>query len=200
MPGWVTTHVLTQEEYTTPFLLAERVKKLITAWPSPAMLGMSSPLEERLKKREVEVEITSHGTLAERIRAGGSGIGGFFTKVGVGTIFEKGKEKKIIDGEEYILETALKANYGFVRAFKADKNGNLVYRGSGRGCNPLIAMASKITIAEVEEIVEAGELDSEGIVTPGIFVDRIVRIPPGRMGTLEYSTKLVKKYLQKREQ
>jgi len=199
VPAWIGPNVITQEEYTTPYIMADRIKKLITAWPSPAIAGLqSSPLAEKLKTGEIEIEITSHGTLAKRIQAGGSGIGGFYTEAGVGTVLEKGKEKKVIDGREYILETPLQADFGFVKAYKADKYGNLVYNGSERGCNPLIAMASKTTIAEVEEIVEVGELDPNQIVTPGIFVDRIVKIPAGGMGTVSYVDELLKKYLRRK--
>jgi len=185
-------HVLSQDEYTTPYLLADRLERLITAWPSPAIIGMESELD----MKTVEVEITSHGTLVERIRAGGSGIGGFYTQAGLGTVFEKGKEKKILDGKEYILETPLKADFGFVRASKADRKGNLVYRVSQRGCNPIIAMASDITIAEVDEVVESGGLDPEHIVTPGIFVDRVVKISQGEMGSREYMKQLIRKRKQ----
>ncbi len=191
IPGWVgiegRVYALSQDQYTTPFLLAKRIKKLITTWPSPAILGMDLPFN----LKEVQIEITSHGTLIERIRAGGSGIGGFYTPAGVGTVFEKGKEKRKIRGKEYILEMPLTADFGFVRAYKADRRGNLIYRGSGRGYNPILAMASKVTIAEVDEIVEVGELDPECIVTPGIFVDRVVKIPEGGMGSRKYMKKLI---------
>ena len=136
------------------------------------------------------MELMSHGTLLERIRAGGNGAGGFYTRVGVGTIVEKGKEKKIIDGEEYILEKPLKADFAFVRAHKADKLGNLVYRGSVRAHNPVIATAAKVTIAEVDDIVEVGELDPEVIITPHIFVRRIVKIPPDAPGSASHRARM----------
>lgn len=170
------------EEYG-PLSLANQVRKVITAWPGATNYGVKSPLVERMKRGEVELELSTHGTLTERIRAGGSGIGGFYTRVGVGTILEKGKEKKIIDGEEYILERPLKADFGFVRADKADKLGNLTYRGSTMGQNPLIAMASKVCIAEVDNIVEIGKLSPEVIGTPHIFVDRIVKVGPHDLGS-----------------
>lgn len=193
VPGW-----FEKEEYFTPYYLVRQVKKLITAWPRP--LGATIvpvETEELVKRGELELELTSHGTLAERIRAGGSGLGGFYSPVGVGTILEQGKEKKIIDGREYVLEKAIRADFGFVRAYKADKRGNLVYRGSGRACNPIIAMASDITIAEVDEIVEIGELDPEVIVTPGIFVDRIIKVPEGAIGSYKQRDELRCKYFTK---
>ncbi len=148
-------------EVYTPLTLTNQVRKVITAWPGGRghlKEGKGPTLAERVAAGEVELEVMSHGTLAQRIRAGGGGLGGFYTPVGVGTLVEKGKEKRVIDGKEYILEKPLRADFGFVRAYKADKRGNLVYRGSVRGCNPLIAMACDVTIAEVDEIVEVGEL------------------------------------------
>ncbi|MFC2052416.1 CoA transferase subunit A [Chloroflexota bacterium] len=189
-----------ETEVYTPLSLAKQAKKVITAWPGISYhrsgYGKMSPLEERITSGEVELELMSHGIMAQRIHAGGAGIGGFYTPVGVGTIVEKGKEKKVIDGKEYILEKPLKADFGFVRAYKADKRGNLVYRGSVRSCNPLIAMASKVTIAEVDEIVEVGELDPEVIVTPGVFVHRIVKIPEGGYGSRSHMESLFHKTLQ----
>ncbi len=124
---------------------------------------------------ELEVEFAPQGTLAERIRTGGFGFGGFYTRVGVGTVVEEGKEKRIIDGKEYILELPLRADYALIRAYKADTLGNLVYRGAMKSFNVIMAPAANVTIAEVDEIVEPGELDPEVIVTPHIFVHRIVR-------------------------
>ena len=117
------------------------------------------------------------GTFIERIRAGGAGIGGFYTPTGIGTVVAEGKEEKTINGVRYLLEMPLKADFAFIKAFKADTMGNLVYRGSTRNFNPIMATAARVTIADVEEIVEAGELDPETIITPGIFVDRIVKGP-----------------------
>ncbi|MFC2052309.1 CoA transferase subunit A, partial [Chloroflexota bacterium] len=155
-----------------------------------------SLLEKRIAAGEVELELMSHGTLAKRIRAGGSGLGGFYTPVGLGTVVERGKEKRVIDGKEYILEKPLRADFGFVRAYKADKRGNLVYRGSVRGCNPVIAMACDVTIAEVDDIVEVGELDPEVIMTPEVFVNRIVKIAKGEYGSSSYMESLFHKTLQ----
>ncbi len=195
VPGWIGKHMLPGEELASPFVLFSQVKKLITAWTGLDVFGIRSPLEEMIRKGEVELEITSHGTLAERLRAGASGIGGFYSPVGIGTVLEEGKEKRIIEGKEYILEKPLRADFGFVRAHKSDKRGNLVYYGSGRACNPLIAMASDITIAEVDEIVEVGELDPEVIITPSIFVNRIIGIPEGALGSFKNRIELRRKYL-----
>ena len=135
--------------------------------------------EEAMKQGELEWEPVPQGILAERIRAGGAGLGGFYSPVGVGTIIEEGKEKKVINGREYLLEMPIRGDFALVRAYKADKIGNLIYRGAARSFNPLIAMAADVVIAEVEEIVETGEIDPEHVVTPGVYVDRIVKIPEG---------------------
>ena len=199
VPGWVGSHVCTEDEMMTPFFLIKQTKRLISAWPRPieAASEMGGYIDEAVKKGEIELEVTSHGTLAERIRAGGSGIGGFYTPTGIGTVLEEGKERKIIDGKEYILEKPLRADFSFIKAYKADKRGNLVYRGSERAANPYLAMAADITIAEVNEIVGVGELDPEVIVTPGIFVDRIVKIPEGALGSFKQRDELRRKYLIK---
>lgn len=166
------------QSYTTPAVLIEngQVKKAVTSWAGTSVLGIESPLEKAVKNGDIKLEIVPQGTLAERIRAGGAGLGGFYSPVGVDTVYQEGKEKRNFQGRDYLLETPLRADFGFVRAHKADLLGNLVYRGSSRSFNPLIAMAARTTIAEVEEIVQPGELDPESIVTPGIFVNRIVRI------------------------
>ncbi|MFC1977328.1 CoA transferase subunit A [Chloroflexota bacterium] len=150
-----------------------QIKKLIASYP--VYPWFASPFEEQYLKGEVELEITPQGTFVERIRAGGAGIAGFYTPTGVGTIVEKGKEKKTFNGKEYLLELALTADFALIKAHKADRMGNLTYRMAARNFNPLMAAAGKITIAEVDEIVEAGELDPETIVTPGIYVNRIVK-------------------------
>ncbi len=166
--------------FVQPGLLLEsgQVKKAITGWAA-SVKGDLDPLEEPMRTGGVDVELVPQGILAEKIRAGGAGLGGFYTTVGVGTVIAEGKEQKVIGGKEYILELPLTADYGFVRAWKADRLGNLVYRLSQRSFNPLIATASRVTIAEVDEIVEPGELVPDEIVTPGVFVDRIVKIPEG---------------------
>jgi 3-oxoacid CoA-transferase A subunit len=134
-----------------------------------------SPFEEQYKAGEVELELVPQGTMVERMRAAAAGIGGFYTSTGVGTQLEEGKEKRTIEGKEYIFELPLKADFAFIRAHKADKMGNLTYWRSQRNFNPVMAMAAKITIAEVDEIVEVGDLDPENIITPAIYVDRVVQ-------------------------
>ncbi len=163
-----------QTEHITPNILIEnkQAKKVICSMSFP-----TTAFEKATLAGEIEVEWSPQGTLAERIRAGGAGIGGFYTRTGVGTIVAEGKEKKIFDGKEYILELPLKADYALIKAYKADKLGNLIYRGMMSSFNALEATAAKVTIAEVEDIVEIGELDPNAIITPEIFVDRIVKIP-----------------------
>ena len=150
-----------------------QIKKVITSFPVYA--GMVNAFEQQYLKGEVELELVPQGTLAERIRTGGAGNAGFYTPTGVGTIIEEGKEKRTFDGKEYLLELPLRADFAFVKAHKADRIGNLTYRMAARNFNPVMATAAKVTIAEVDEIVEVGKLDPETIITPSIFVDRIVK-------------------------
>lgn len=150
-----------------------QIKKVIASYPVYPWLV--NAFEEQYLKGEVELEMTSQGTFAERIRAGGAGIAGFYTLTGVGTIIEEGKEKKTFNGKEYLLELALTADFALIKAHKADRMGNLTYRKSARNFNPVMATAARITIAEVDEIVEVGELNPETIITPGIYVNRIVK-------------------------
>lgn len=154
----------------------KQVKRVIASFPFSTSSSNPTPCEKQILAGEVELEIVPQGTLAERIRAAAYGIGGFYTPTGIGTVVERKKEKRVINGKEMLLEYALKADYAFVRAYKADKWGNLIYRGTARQFNPVMAAAASMTIAEVDEIVEVGELDPETIVTPGIFVQRIVKI------------------------
>jgi len=157
------------------FLFETRqVRKAIASAPVPGSRA-PSPFEEQYLAGEVELEVIPQGTMVERMRAAAAGIGGFYTTTGVGTQLEEGKEKRIIEGKEYIFELPLRADYAFIRAHKADKMGNLTYWRSQRNFNPVMAMAATITIAEVDEIVEIGELDPEAIVTPAIYVDRVVK-------------------------
>lgn len=151
-----------------------QVKKAICSVPASLVMSKPGAFEKQYLAREVELEYVPQGTLAERIRSGGAGLGAFYTPTGVGTLIEEGKEKRIIDGREMLLEFALRADYALIKAFTADTTGNLVYRGIMRSFNAIMAMAAKVTIVEVEQIVAAGELDPEVIVTPGIFIDRIV--------------------------
>lgn len=126
---------------------------------------------------KLELELVPQGTLAERIRAGGAGIGGFFTRTAVGTQLAEGKEVRTINGQDYVLEGPITADVAVIRAHRADRWGNLVYRKTARNFCPVMATAAKLTIAQVNEIVELGELDPEAIVTPGVYVKRVVRIP-----------------------
>jgi len=150
-----------------------QIKKVIASYPVYA--DKVNVFEQQYLKGEVELEMVPQGTLAERIRAGGAGTAGFYTPTGIGTIVAEGKEKRTFDGKEYLLELALRADFALIKAHKADRMGNLTYRMSARNFNPVMAMAAKVTIAEVDEIVEVGQLDPETIITPGIFVKRIVK-------------------------
>jgi 3-oxoacid CoA-transferase subunit A len=146
-----------------------QIKKMICSF-----VGGNAEFERQFIAGEVEVELTPQGTLAEKLRSGGCGIPAFYTKTGVGTLIAEGKETKDFDGETYLMERTLTPDVSIVKAWKADKSGNLVYRLTARNFNPVVAMAGKITIAEVEEIVENGELDPDEIHTPGIYVHRLV--------------------------
>lgn len=159
-------------------LVANRqLKKLIATFPVPASPLEKTPFEEQWRAGQVELEMVPQGTLAERLRAAGAGIPAFYTPTGVGTQFAKGKETRVFDGREYLLEVALRADFALVHAHRGDRYGNLVYNRAARNFNPPMAMAAKVTIAEVDTIVEPGELDPEAVVTPGIFVQRVVRVP-----------------------
>ena len=149
---------------------AKQIKKMVSSY-----VGENKEFERQYLEKELELEFNPQGTLAERIRAGGAGIPGFYTKTGVGTLIAEGKEHKDFDGETFILETGLIADVSIVKAWKADTEGNLVYRKTARNFNPMMATAGKVTVVEVEEIVEAGALDPDTIHTPGIFVQRIVK-------------------------
>lgn len=167
----------------------KQVKKVIATFPFSTSPSRPSPAEKQIVAGEAELELVPQGTLAERIRAGGAGIPAFYTPTGVDTVVEEGKERRDFDGRPCLLEHALKADYAFVRAYKADEMGNLVYRGTQRQFNPIMAMAARVTIAEVDEIVKPGDLDPDTVVTLGIFVDRIVKVKedPGFPRHLERS-------------
>ncbi|MCX5991423.1 MAG: 3-oxoacid CoA-transferase subunit A [Chloroflexi bacterium] len=154
----------------------KQVKKVIASFPFSTSASRPSVAEKQILSGEVELEIVPQGTLSERIRAGGAGIPAFYTPTGAGTVIEKGKEVRVFDDRPCLMERALKADYAFVRAFKADLMGNLVYRGTQRQFNPIMAIAARTTIAEVDRIVDAGELDPESVITPGIYVKRIVKV------------------------
>ncbi len=148
----------------------KQIKKMIGSY-----VGENKEFERQVIEGIVEVELTPQGTLAEKIRAGGAGIPAFYTPAGVGTPIAEGKEVRSFNGKEYVLEEALTADFSFVRALKADKMGNLVYNKTARNFNPIIAAAGKVTVAEVEEIVETGELNPNFIHTPSIYVQRIIQ-------------------------
>jgi 3-oxoacid CoA-transferase subunit A len=136
-------------------------------------VGENKRLEEQALKGEIDLQLTPQGTLAERIRAGGAGIAGFYTPTGVGTVVGEGKEVREFEGRAYLLERGLTADFAFVKAWKGDRWGNLVYRKTARNFNPVMATAARVTIAEVEQLVDLGELDPNSVVTPGIYVKRI---------------------------
>src|SRR3954469_403037 len=140
-------------------------------------VGENKEFERQAISGEIKYTLVPQGTFAERIRAAGAGIGGFFTPTGFGTMVGEGKETRVIDGRNYILEAPLHADFAFVKAYKGDTKGNLIYRKTARNFNPVMATAAKVTIAEVEEIVEPGHLDPDAVVTPGIFVTHILQGP-----------------------
>ncbi|WP_374764402.1 CoA transferase subunit A [Yunchengibacter salinarum] len=149
---------------------AKQIRKMLSSY-----VGENKEFERQFIEGELELEFNPQGTLAERIRAGGAGIPGFYTKTGVGTRIAEGKELKEFDGETYVLETGLRADVSIIKGWKADTSGNVVYNKTARNFNPEMATAGKMTVVEVEEIVEPGGLDPNFIHTPGIFIDRIVK-------------------------
>lgn len=151
-------------------LQKKQIKKMISSY-----VGENGEFERQMLSGELEVDLIPQGSLAERCRAGGAGIPAFFTPAGYGTEIAFGKEVREFDGKPHILETALHADFSFVKAWKGDSAGNLIYKGTAKNFNPMMAMAGKITVAEVEHLVPAGELDPNEIHTPGIFVQRIVQ-------------------------
>lgn len=151
-------------------LRAGQVSKMVASY-----VGENKEFERQFLAGELEVELVPQGTLAERVRAAGAGIGGFFTPTGYGTVVADGKEIKVIDGRPFVFEQPLRADFAFVKAWKGDRAGNLVYRRTARNFNPVMATAARTTIAEVEELVEPGVLDPDHVVTPGIFVRHILR-------------------------
>ena len=146
-----------------------RVRKLICSYPRPT----TATFDALYKSGELELELVPQGTIAERIRAAGAGVPAFYTATGVGTRLGEGKETREFDGRTYVMERALHADVALIEAWRADRWGNLTYRGSGRNFNPVMAMAGRLTVVEVNHLVPLGELDPETIVTPGIFVDRV---------------------------
>jgi 3-oxoacid CoA-transferase subunit A len=150
----------------------KKIRKMLSSY-----VGENAEFERQYLAGELDLEFCPQGTLAERMRAGGAGIAGFYTPTGVGTIVAEGKETKVFDGREYVLERGIVGDFALVAAWKADRLGNLVYRKTARNFNPMAATAGKITIAEVEHLVEPGELDADAIDTPGVFVQRVVVAP-----------------------
>lgn len=153
-----------------PLLQSRQIRKMISSY-----VGENKEFERQYLSGELEVELCPQGTLAERIRAGGAGIPAFFTPTGFGTVVAEGKETREFDGRSYVMERALVADFAFVKAWKADRQGNLVYRHTARNFNPMMATAGRITVAEVEELVEDGEIHPDAVHTPGIFVQRVIR-------------------------
>jgi 3-oxoacid CoA-transferase subunit A len=151
-------------------LRTRQIRKMIASY-----VGENREFERQVLAGEVEIEFNPQGTLAERIRAGGAGIYGFYTRTGAGTPVAEGKETRVVDGETYVLETGLLADLALVKAWQGDTEGNLIYRKTARNFNPMMATAGRVTVAEVEQLVEVGALDPDRIHTPGIFVQRIVQ-------------------------
>ena len=154
-------------------LAARRVKKIICSFPRQAD---SYVFDGLYRSGDLELELTPQGNLAERIRAAGAGVGAFFSPTGYGTLLAEGKETRLINGKNYVLEYPIHADFALIKALKADRWGNLVYRKAARNFGPIMAMAAKCTIVQVDQVVELGELDPEAIVTPGIFVQRVVKV------------------------
>jgi len=153
-------------------LETRQVKKMISSY-----VGENKLFAQQYLAGELEIEFNPQGTLAERIRAGGAGIPAFFTRTGVGTMIAEGKEEREFDGDKYVMERGIVADLSVVHAWKADTEGNLVYRKTARNFNPMMATASKSTVAEVEHLVEPGQIDPDHIVTPGVYIKRIVHVP-----------------------
>jgi 3-oxoacid CoA-transferase subunit A len=153
-----------------PLLQARQIRRILASY-----VGENKEFERQFLSGELEVELVPQGTLAERIRAGGAGIGGFYTRTGVGTQVADGKESRVIDGREYILEQPLRADFALVHAHTADTHGNLVFRKTARNFNPIMATAARVTIAEAERVVAPGQLDPDQVHTPGIYVKRLVQ-------------------------
>jgi 3-oxoacid CoA-transferase subunit A len=168
-------------------LKSHQIRKMVATY-----VGENKEFERQALNGEIEVELVPQGTFVERIRAGGAGIGGFFTPTGYGTLIAEGKETRIIDGRPYVLEMPLLADFAFVKAYRGDRVGNLVYRKTARNFNPVMATAAKITIAEVEHLVEPGEIEPDTVVTPGIYVKHILQ-------GAKYEKKIEKRTLRTRE-
>lgn len=183
----------------TPASLLPQLRKLITPGIGGArLIGTDDKgfLGDRVKTGQLEIEVIPHGIWIERLHAAAMGLGGFYNPVGLGTSVEAGKEKRVIDGKEYFLEKPFRPDVGLIKAHKADKLGNLTYYAASRGSNPIIAMAAKLTIVEVDELVEVGEIDPEMVVTPGVYIDRVVKIPEGDTGSAKQKKDLIAVFLE----
>lgn len=156
-------------------LKAGQVRKVICSFPRQVD---SWVFDELYRAGKIELEVVPQGNLAERIRAGGAGIGGFFTPTGVGTLLAEGKETRVIDGRQYVLESPIRGDLALIGAFRGDQLGNLVYRKTSRNFNPVMASAATLTVAQVDEVVDVGALDPEAIVTPALYTDRVVAVEP----------------------
>lgn len=165
----ITSDTATPDTGVGPLIVNRQVKKIIASH-----IGTNPETGRQMIAGETVVELVPQGTLAERIRAGGAGLGGILTPTGLGTVVEEGKEKLLVNGKEYLLELPLRADIALLKAYKADKAGNLIYRQSARNFNPIMALAADLVIVEVEEVVEVGELKPDEVMTPGILVDKVV--------------------------
>jgi 3-oxoacid CoA-transferase A subunit len=161
-----------------PLIVQGRIKKAICNYPfyRSASRGAKSPFEQAVRSGNIEVVVYPMGTFVEKLRAGGAGLGGFYTPTGVGTVVERGKEKRTIDGQEYLLELALKPDYALIHAWNGDRMGNLICRKTARNYAPEMAASARITIASVEELKEPGQLDPDKIHVPGVYVQRVVPV------------------------
>ena len=164
-------------------LRTRQIKKMIASY-----VGENAEFARQFLAGELEIEFNPQGTLAERIRAGGAGIPAFFTKTGVGTAVAEGKPTQVFDGETYLMERGIFADLALVHAWKGDTEGNLVYRRTARNFNPMMATAAKVTVAQVEHLVQPGEIDPDHIITPGVFVKRIIQLPSGYEKLIENRT------------
>jgi len=165
-------------------LKTRQIRKMISSY-----VGENKTFEAQFLSGELELEFSPQGTMAERIRAGGAGIPGFYTKTGVGTLVAEGKEERVFNGERYILETGIVADVSLVHAWKGDTEGNLVFRKTSRNFNPIMATAGRLTIAEVEHLVQPGEIEPDQIHTPGIYVQRIVHVPTPKKAIEKLTTR-----------
>jgi 3-oxoadipate CoA-transferase alpha subunit len=169
----ITNNAGSGETGIAALLKARRVRKIVCSYPR---MADSHHFETLYRSGQIELELVPQGNLAERIRAQGAGLGGFFTQTAYGTLLAEGKETRVINGKNYVFETPLSADFALIRALKADRWGNLLYRKAGRNFGPVMAMAANTTIAQVSEVVELGQIDPETVITPGIFVKHVALV------------------------